>query len=210
MSETKRRLPSGWRWVRLRDLVRKADTGFACGQRAGGGTIQLRMNNIAGGAGLDMSSVVRVPADRSTVAAYQLQTGDVVFNNTNSVELVGKTALFEGFDEPVLFSNHITRLRTEQSVLEPAFLAAWLQAQWYERYFALICHRWIGQSAVQRERLLEIDVPLAPINEQRRLAGALRCQSAAIERARAAAAAQLAGVDALPAALLRKAFSGVS
>ena len=36
----------GWRWVRLRALIREAQSGFACGQRDPEGVVQLRMNNV--------------------------------------------------------------------------------------------------------------------------------------------------------------------
>lgn len=160
-----RSLPPGWQRARLRDVIREAQGGFASGERDDNGVIQLRMNNVTTGGQCDWSSFIRVPADSATVASYKLGPGDVLFNNTNSTDLVGKTALFEGWTEPVVFSNHFTRLRTVAELLSPGFLALWLQAQWHERFFANICNRWIGQSAVQREKLLALEMPLPPLSE---------------------------------------------
>src|SRR6266542_818550 len=119
-----------WRTARLGDLLTEAVSGFACGQRASDGVVQLRMNNVTRRGELDWSSFIRVPADKTMRDDYALQAGDVVFNNTNSTEMVGKTALFGGFDEPVVFSNHFTRLRTNADSLAPDFLALWLHCQW--------------------------------------------------------------------------------
>lgn len=204
---TKRELPEGWRWVRLAEVIREAQGGFASGERDPKGVVQLRMNNVTNRGGFDWGSVVRVPADRETIETYRLLEEDVVFNNTNSTELVGKTALFEGYCEPVLFSNHFTRLRTIPELLTPPFLAFWLQERWQRRVFADICNRWIGQSAVQRDKLLALDMPLPPLAEQKRIAGVLSEQVGAVERARAAAEAQLEAAKALPAAYLRAVFS---
>src|ERR1035441_8541224 len=71
----------------------------------------------------DWSSVLRVPADPGTVTAYSVRRGDVLFNNTNSTALVGKSALFTEYEERIVYSNHFTRIRTDSSRLLPEFLA---------------------------------------------------------------------------------------
>lgn len=200
-------LPSGWRRARLSDVVRQAQPGFASGKRDPSGVVQLRMNNVTASGRLDWSLPTRVPVGAGDVEAFRLEPGDVLFNNTNSVELVGKSALFEGFGEPVVFSNHFTRLRTDGEKLAPEFLAAWLLERWQAGLFRNICHRWVGQAAVQRERLLELEIPLPNIPEQKRIAATLKKQMAAIERARASAAMQLRAAQALPAAYLRAIFT---
>lgn len=115
--------------------------------------------------------------------AIKAPTRDVLFNNTNSTELVGKSALFVDHDEPVTFSNHFTRLRTIRGLLCPEYLVLWLRARYQEGLFAAICNRWIGQSAVQRDRLLSLELPLLP--EQQRIARLVTEQMTAVERARA-------------------------
>lgn len=202
-------LPDGWRRVRLGELITEAQGGFASGARDNKGVIQLRMNNVTTSGRFDWASFIRVPATDEVAELYQLQAGDVLFNNTNSTELVGKSALFDGYDEPVVYSNHFTRLRTNSERLLPDFLALWLQEQWQKRTFAEICNKWIGQSAVQRDKLLALEIPLPPLPEQKRIAGVLTEQLRVVERARRAAEEQLDTIRALPAALLRAAFSGI-
>jgi len=200
------KLPDGWRWARLADAISDAQGGFASGERDGSGAIQLRMNNVTTRGSLDWSSTIRVPGGAADLLRYALRAGDVLFNNTNSVELVGKTALFQGHTETVLYSNHFTRLRTSPETLDPAFLAFWLQGQWRKRVFAEICNRWVGQAAVQRDKLLQLQLPLPPLPEQRHIATMLTEQLAAVERARVAAEAQLEAAKALAAAYLRAVF----
>jgi hypothetical protein len=202
------RLPDGWRWVRLGDLIIESKAGFACGDRDPNGVIQLRMNNVDTRGGFVWKEVLRVPADAASIDQYRLIPGDVVFNNTNSTELVGKSALFEGYDEPVVFSNHFTRIRPNPCILLPDFLAAWLNHQWFKGVFASICNQWIGQSAVKGDRLLKMEFPLPPLPEQKRISATLREQMAAVEKARAAAKARLEAARVLPAACLRSVFEG--
>lgn len=200
----------GWRNVRLGEVISEAQGGFASGERDTNGVIQLRMNNVTTRGQFEWSSFLRVPADSDTIAEYRLQSGDILFNNTNSAELVGKTALFEDYEEPIVFSNHFTRLRTDPDCLLPSFLAFWLQAQWQNGLFANICNRWIGQSAVQRDKLLSLEIPLPPLPEQKRIAAILNEQLTTVERARAAAEAQLKAAKALPSAYFRQAFCNIT
>jgi len=201
-----RSLPDGWRRVKLREVVADAQGGFASGARDPHGVIQLRMNNVTNRGNFDWSSFIRVPADAETIEAYSLKQGDVLFNNTNSTELVGKSALFESYPEPVVFSNHFTRLRAVEEKLSSSFLALWLQAQWQKRVFENICNRWIGQSAVQKDKLLSLEIPLPPLSEQKRIAAILTKRIEAIEQARTATEEQLKAAKLLPFAHLRNVF----
>ena len=98
--------------MRLGDVISEAISGFATSVRASDGVIQLRMNNVDTRGNLVWNGFIRVPADAASMRKYQLRPGDVMFNNTNSTALVGKSAIFESHSEPVVFSNHFTRLRT--------------------------------------------------------------------------------------------------
>ena len=199
-------IPAGWKRVRLVDVIVDAQAGFASGERSPNGVPQLRMNNVTDRGAFDWSSVLRVPADPETVTAYSLRRGDVLFNNTNSTALVGKSALFIEYQECIVYSNHFTRIRTDSTRLRPEYLALWLQFQWRQRLFENICNRWIGQAAVQRDKLLALEIPLPPIDEQRRIAAEIQEKLERIDQARAAAAAQLEAAKALPAAYLREVF----
>ncbi len=207
-TELPKRLPAGWRWVKLGEVLKDVLTGFACGERDEAGIIQLRMNNIDTRGNFLWDEFLRVPASPEVKARYGLVVDDVLFNNTNSTELVGKSAIFRGHQEAVVFSNHFTRLRPSRNALLPEFLAAWLLQHWQLGVFANICNRWIGQSAVKPSKLLALEIPLPPLSEQRRIAALLNDQLAAVERARKAAKEELAAINALPSALLRRAFNG--
>lgn len=191
--------------TQLGDLLVDAQAGFATGIRDPKGVIQLRMNNVTTRGTFDWSSITRVPPPSGN--DLQLAPGDVVFNNTNSAELVGKSAHFRGIGETVYFSNHFTRLRTNPERLMPAYLAFWLQAKWQSGHFSRICNRWVGQAAVQREKLLALELEVPPLPQQDHVVTALTGQLAAVEHARAAAEARLEAARSLPASQLRALFS---
>lgn len=199
--------PSPWKIVPLAAVIKEAQPGFACGERAEAGIIQLRMNNVDTRGRMLWDTYIRVPAESSVIERFCLRPGDVLFNNTNSTELVGKSALFTGHPEPVVFSNHFTRLRVKPEVCSPEFLAAWLLHQWLARTFEHLCNRWIGQSAVKADKLLALPFPLPPLPEQRRIAAKLREQIKTVDRARGAVEYQLSTAGKLLSAFLRSALS---
>lgn len=200
-------LPAGWRWVRLGEVIEDTQPGFACGKRAGDdGVIQLRMNNISIRGQIDLSSIIRIPATPEQIKKYRLLPGDIVFNNTNSVELVGKTALFYEEKGVFLYSNHLTRLRPKTEILAPVYLTLWLQLHWHQRLFEHICDRWIGQAAVHLEKLLALEFPLPPLPEQKRIAAKVQELMAEVERARTACEKRLEATKALPSAYLHQVF----
>lgn len=169
-------LPEGWDAVRLGDLVH-IKSGFACAKRnlvpATEGVAHLRPFNVDIRGQLDLSEVYYIPPNyKDNVENYALEPGHVLFNNTNSVELVGKSALVTESME-CAFSNHIYRLTVKakaQERLEPAWLALALRRLWTTGYFAERCNRWIGQAGFNSKKLRAVEVPLPyPDNPSRSL-----------------------------------------
>ena len=205
--ETSSSLPMGWHYSKLIDVIAEAQPGFACGTRSPNGVIQLRMNNVDIHGNFVWKEYLRVPSECTDLDKYQLKSGDILFNNTNSTELVGKSALFQRYLEPVVYSNHFTRIRVNSECASPAYVVAWINWQYSCGTFANLCNRWIGQSAVKNEILFNLEILLpTTLEEQKRIADTLNKQMAAVEKARAATEARLATAKALSAAYLREVF----
>ncbi len=191
--------------VPLGQVVAEARPGFASGSRSQNGIVQVRMNNVTPEGGWDWSQVVRVP-DRDVKAdIYLLKPGDLLFNNTNSVELVGKSAVFTSYDEPVVYSNHFTRLRLTKDA-DTRYVSMWLRDTWLQRVFSRICQRWVGQAAVRTDALLALELPLPAPEVQRRIARSLGRQLAEVDRLRIQLRSCLRVADELGPALVRRAL----
>lgn len=128
------------------------------------------MNNITSDGQLDLRKKRRVPADSRNIDRYQVKSGDVLFNATNSPDLVGKAAYFPGLEEPVVFSNHFLRLRPDADRLDGRFLSRWLNVQFQRGRFKGMCRQWVNQATVNRESLLAMQMRLPPLHEQKRIA----------------------------------------
>ena len=194
--QVQRELPDGWRWVRLGEVATDIQPGFASRPSANGqGMAHLRPLNMTQEGALSLEGTKVVPCDVNQRRKYKLQRGDLIFNNTNSVEQVGKVALFD-LEGEYVFSNHITRVRVDEARVLPEFLYRYLFFLWRDGYFTRLCQQWVNQAAVNTNALEKVEIPLPPLSTQRRLADLLT-RADALRRQRAAAAQRAA--DFLPA-----------
>lgn len=88
---------------------------------------------------VDLTTLKYVSEAEATREKRLLKEGDVLFNNTNSPELVGKTAYYCD-PKPRAFSNHMTRLRCDTRILDARFCAASLHQKWREGHFQAVCN----------------------------------------------------------------------
>jgi type I restriction enzyme S subunit len=161
--------PVGWRIETIRSICRSISPGFACSKshQTADGHVHLRTHNISTLGSLNFDLLVRIDRDKVDESKSLVRRGDVLFNNTNSQELVGKTALVDD-DYPYAFSNHVTRLRVKDGV-DPAFVALYLTHLRNSGHFARICTRWINQAAINTDTLKRQLVPVPPFAEQERI-----------------------------------------
>jgi type I restriction enzyme, S subunit len=164
-----RDLPAGWKRVTLSEIGVEARPGFASGKHnsEGDGIVHLRPMNITREGRIDLSDVryVQDATDR------RVHSGDVLFNNTNSPALVGKTALVNS-ETPLGYSNHMTRLRPSGE-LRSDFLAHQLHWLWIKGYFKTVLNNHVNQASVASKRLLETPIDVPSLAEQKLIVSAI-------------------------------------
>lgn len=182
-----RTLPEGWKEKKLgSDLAAEIQPGYACGEhnRDKEGIAHFRPMNVNTEGEISTFDTKFIPAEVALKKDLFLVKGDVLFNNTNSTELVGKTALYEG-EQPVAFSNHMSRIRCDPDIIDPGFLAKALHYKWHEGFFAMKCNQHVSQSSIERGILADLDLPLPPLSEQKRIVAKLDELMAEIKAAKA-------------------------
>lgn len=165
-------LPKGWLKVKLAEVIDNYQAGFASGKKdVVNGLFHLRMNNIDSQGGVDLKLLRTVPLELAQ-ERHLLVPNDILICTTNSAKLVGKSTIFN-LNGVYAFSNHLTRLRVNSNNVSGVFLQKYLFFLWKREGFESLCKHWVNQSTIPKEKLLDIDVPLPPLNEQRRIVAKL-------------------------------------
>ena len=180
------KMPGQWQSVQLGDLVDSGvlltQNGFAQGgfNEDGFGVPHMRPFNISEAGEVTLSQIKSVEPPPSTSQCW-LRAGDVLFNNTNSEDLVGKTAYWS-LDGQYTLSNHMTLIRSlAPETVDTYWLARLLHYLWQTKTFKSLCRRYVGQASISLEKLRSVRLPLPPIHEQRAIAHVLRAVQAARE-----------------------------
>jgi type I restriction enzyme S subunit len=165
-------LPEGWATAPVSAVIEDLQAGFASGEKnVEGGVAHLRMNNI-GLEGELVLDLIRTVPERLAKLRHDLQQGDVLVCTTNSGKLVGKTAYFD-LPGRYTFSNHLTRLRPKRDVIDGRFLRWNLWLHWKRGLFDDKCKHWVNQSNLPKAALMEDELVVPPLAEQRRIVAKL-------------------------------------
>ncbi len=176
-------LPEGWANATITQVIEDCQPGFASGEKdVANGVRHLRMNNI-GNAGELILDLVRTVPKTLAKPHHELQVDDVLVCTTNSAKLVGKCAIFD-LEGRYAFSNHLTRLRPNRNAIDGSYLRWCLWSLWMAGTFDDKCKHWVNQSTIPKSALLESELLLPPLAEQRRIVGKLEVLLAKVSSSR--------------------------
>jgi type I restriction enzyme, S subunit len=175
-------LPATWVVEFLGEAIRDLRNGVSKGEvsRVAGGIPQLRPMNIDREGRLMLAGMKYVPENLGP----DVRGGDVIFNNTNSRELVGKAAAVDG-DGQYAVSRHMTRLRPPKG-LSHRFVAYQLHYLWMSSYFRYRSTQHVNQASISEKTLSEtVPFILAPTGEQLRIVAEIEKQFSRLNAAEA-------------------------
>ncbi len=162
-------LPEGWCWAAVDALASAIQYGTSAKTSAAtsGGVPVLRMGNLVKGQ-IHAAELKYLPHDHAEFPALLLQQGDLLFNRTNSAELVGKSAVYCGAPAPCSFASYLIRVQFLNGVL-PEFVAVEINSLQGRRWIAAVRNQQVGQANVNGTKLRQHVVPLPPATEQSRI-----------------------------------------
>ena len=157
----------GWKVGKIRDLV--SDVRYGSSRKAAEGNCghyqYLRMNNITYSGELDLSEVKTIDIPKDELEKCTVKRGDLLFNRTNSKELVGKTCVYNR-DEQMVLAGFIVRVRMNDKAL-PEFVSAFMNTDFSKQMLLGMCKTAIGQANINAQELQNIGIYIPPIKIQK-------------------------------------------
>lgn len=157
-------LPGNWKWVSIDGVCINLQYGTSQKSSEVGKIAVLRMGNIQNGV-ITYDSLVYSSSD-SDIEKYSLNRNDLLFNRTNSKDLVGKTAIYKG-DIPAIYASYLIRITPV--LLDSEYLNYVMQSHFFWTYCQAVRSDAIGQSNINAQKLKRFVFPLPPLGEQKRI-----------------------------------------
>lgn len=198
-------LPQGWMVSDIAALATNIQPGFPSGKhnQDGQGVPHLRPMNVSRDGSIDLTDLKYV-LDQD---GPRLNDGDVLFNNTNSPALVGKTAVVRRPSDWA-FSNHMTRITPARGVV-PSYLAHHLHYLWMTGYLRHRCVNHVNQASISSGPLASVPIAVPPSAEQERIVAAIEEQFSRLDVGMAALERVRRNLKRMRAAVLRAATLGM-
>ena len=126
------------------------------------------MNNITYNGELDLSDLKYITLEKNEEEKYLVEKGDILFNRTNSKELVGKTCVFN-LNTPMVIAGYLIKLKVNKQVI-PEYISAFLNSVHGKRRLHEMCRNIIGQANINAQELQDISILIPPIELQNQFA----------------------------------------
>lgn len=157
--------PKGWEKGKIADLIIK--TQYGTGNKAdehNGEFKILRMNNITYDGHWDFSSIKYIDLDEKDKEKYLVYKGEVLFNRTNSKELVGKTAVYKK-DKPMAYAGYLVKaIPNERATGE--FIASYMNTKYAKAKLLNMAKNIVGMANINAEEFKKMDIYIPPIELQ--------------------------------------------
>lgn len=160
-------LDQEWPIVELGHVVEGTQYGLSINAGVDGQYPMLRMMNIENGLCVE-NDIKFLDLTDKDFEAYRLVHGDVLFNRTNSYELVGRTGVYE-LEGDHVFASYLVRVKTIREKLEPMFLTLFLNSDFGRRQVLAYATKAVSQANVNASNLLRVQLTLPPLEIQQKL-----------------------------------------
>lgn len=124
----------------------------------------LRMNNLTDNGQLDLSDLKRIDMSDEQAEKYMVKKGDILFNRTNSIDLVGKTALFN-LNNPMIIAGYLIRIRLSDKV-NPVYFVAYMNMPYMKKILRNIAKGAVNQANINSKELKSIQILIPPLSLQ--------------------------------------------
>ncbi|GMO33771.1 MAG: restriction endonuclease subunit S [Termitinemataceae bacterium] len=197
-------VPEGWVWCRLGEIADGFQYGTSSKSLKTGEVPVLRMGNVQSGK-IDWTDLVYT-SSKDEIKQYKLQEGDLLFNRTNSRELVGKTGLFDNSREAI-FAGYLVRFSMLENI-KAEYANILMNSKLHREWCDANKTDALGQSNINATKLRYFLFPLPPLAEQRAIVERVEEMLALVDEMEVQVKTRKVQAQGLLQAVLREAFEG--
>ena len=157
--------PKGWEIVTIGDVVTEVRYGTSKPAVEGGKYPYLRMNNLTADGHLDLNDLKYIDIPDDEIEKCVVRKGDILFNRTNSIELVGKTAVFD-LPEDMVIAGYIIRVRLNERIL-PEVLSQYMNLEALKDILRSMAKGAVNQANINAQELQSIKVYIPDMGLQK-------------------------------------------
>jgi type I restriction enzyme S subunit len=167
----------------------------------------LRVANIKDDA-IDINDVETMDFDETHFAKYRLVPGDILVSEGQSRELLGQSAIFRGYDEPLCFQKTLHRFRADPEVTTPEFAQIVFRSHVRSGVFRRLGSITTNIGHLTLEKFKAVPFPLPPLDEQHRIVAEVDLRLSIVREVEAEVDANLRRARVLREAMLSREFVG--
>ena len=168
-------------------------------------TKAVRMNNITYTGELVLNDICYLDLNKDELEKHKLKKGDLIFNRTNSAELVGKNTYFDN-DETYVTVSYLVVASPKNDKINSEFISYYLNSSKLKKYFLENCDRAISQANFSASKLGEIQIPIPDIKVQDELCKKVRLLKEEIRFIQQNISQKLSAISQLTSSLLNEVF----
>ena len=155
-----------WKECTIGELATDVRYGTSKPSVDGGKYPYLRMNNLTNNGELDLTDLKYIDVSDDEKEKCVVRKGDILFNRTNSIDLVGKTTLFD-LDEEMIIAGYIIRVRLNSQIL-PEILAQYMNSSALKKLLRKMAKGAVNQANINAQELQSIKVYVPDLDLQNR------------------------------------------
>ena len=157
-------IPESWEVSELYSVLKLAQYGLSVKGLSSGQYPILRMNCQIDGQ-VHLNDLQYVNLDNDIFEKFKVDDGDILFNRTNSWELVGRTAIYHS-KEAAVFASYLIRLKLDEEKTNPDYLTYFFNMDATQNRLKSLASRGVSQSNISASKLKTFQVPIPAMNEQ--------------------------------------------
>ncbi len=198
-------IPDNWIITCIGNLCSKTEYGSSEKSLDDGDVPVIRMGNMQNGQ-IDWVDL-KYSSNPEEIKQYSLKKGDVLFNRTNSPELVGKTVIYKG-ERQAIFAGYLIRLNHIENIVSGSYLNYFLNSHPAKVYGSLVKTDGVNQSNINGEKLSNYPFPLCSTEEQTQIVQEIESRLSVTDNLEIVISNSIEKAEALRQSILKKAFEG--